>query len=61
MSEKKPSPEELLERINELLNVLKMISRDLGEVTKSLETMSVPGAPTTPVASAPAGAEGKRR
>ncbi|UCE28667.1 MAG: hypothetical protein JSV85_05155 [Candidatus Bathyarchaeota archaeon] len=57
MSEKKPTPDELLERINELLNVLKMISRDLGEVTKSLETIAVPGAPTAPAASTPARAE----
>ena len=52
MSEKKLSAEELLERIDELLNVLKMISRDLSEVSKSLKTVTVPSAPE--VSAAPA-------
>ena len=59
MSEKKLSAEELLERIDELLNVLKMISRDLSEVSKSLKTVAVPCAPEVPAAPAtptPAGA-----
>ena len=60
VSEKKLGPEELLERINELLNVLKMISRDLSEVSKSLEAIAVPSAPVVPAASAPAGAEEAR-
>lgn len=59
MSEKRLSAEELLERIDELLNVLKMISRDLSEVSKSLKTVAVPSAPEVPAAPAtptPAGA-----
>lgn len=63
MSKKKLSEEELLERIDELLNVLKMISRDLSEVSKSLKTGAVPSAPEAPVAPAtptPAGAVGTR-
>ena len=63
MSEKKLSEEELLERIDELLNVLKMISRDLSEVSKSLKTVAVPSAPEVPAAPAtatPTGAVGTR-
>ena len=63
MSKKKLSEEELLERIDELLNVLKMISRDLGEVSKSLKTAAVPSAPVvpaTPTAPTPASAVGTR-
>ncbi len=56
MSEKKLSAEELLERIDELLNVLKMISRDLSEVSKSLKTVTVPSAPEVPAAATPTGA-----
>jgi len=59
VSEKRLSAEELLERIDELLNVLKMISRDLSEVSKSLKTVTVPSAPEVPAAPAtptPAGA-----
>ena len=50
MSESKLTVEELLERINELLNVLKIISRDLSEVSKSLKTVTVPSAPEVPAA-----------
>jgi hypothetical protein len=52
MSERKPATEELLKRIDELLNVLNIISRDLAEVSKALKTAA-------PVAEAPieAGAE----
>lgn len=63
MSKKKLSEEELLERIDELLNVLKMISRDLGEVSKSLKTAAVPSAPAvpvTPTAPMPAGTAATR-
>ena len=63
MSKKKLSEEELLERIDELLNVLKMISRDLGEVSKSLKVAAVPSAPeihTAPTAPTPASAVGTR-
>jgi len=40
MSERKQATEELLKRIDELLNVLNIISRDLAEVSKSLKTVS---------------------
>jgi len=50
VSESKLTVEELLERINELLNVLKIISRDLSEVSKSLKTVTVPSAPEVPAA-----------
>jgi len=50
VSESKLTVEELLERINELLNVLKIISRDLSEVSKSLKTVAVPSAPEVPAA-----------
>lgn len=47
MSERKLSVEELLERIDELLNVLKMVSRDLTDISKDLKAVGVPeGAPT---------------
>lgn len=37
MGERKPTTEELLERIDRLLNVLNIISRDLAEISKSLK------------------------
>ena len=47
MSEKKLSGEELLRRIDELLSVLNMISRDLTDITKQLREVSAPAvAPT---------------
>ena len=49
MSERKLSVEELLERIDELLNVLKMVSRDLTDLSKELKAVGVPeGVPTPP-------------
>ncbi|MFQ5999610.1 MAG: hypothetical protein ACE5J6_02410 [Candidatus Bathyarchaeia archaeon] len=57
MSEKKLSVEELLQRIDQLLNVLNIISRDLSEISKSLKTVSIPAAvpAAAPAAAAPAG------
>jgi hypothetical protein len=49
MSEKKLSQEELLRRIDELLSVLNMISRDLTDITKTLKETGVP-APAPAVA-----------
>jgi len=49
LSEKKLSQEELLRRIDELLSVLNMISRDLTDITKTLKETGVP-APTPAVA-----------
>ncbi len=42
MSEKKLGGEELLRRIDELLSVLNMISRDLTDITKQLREASAP-------------------
>jgi hypothetical protein len=42
MGEKKPSREEVLQRIYELLDILKIVSRDLGDVAKSLKEAEVP-------------------
>jgi hypothetical protein len=48
MGERKLSVEELLERIDELLNVLNMISRDLAEVAKALKAMGGSATATPP-------------
>ena len=49
MSEGKVSIEELSQRIDQLLNVLNMISNDLAEISKSLKAVSPPTAtPTIP-------------
>jgi len=51
MSEGKPSIQELTRRIDQLLNVLNMISRDLADISKSLKEASIPtAAPTIPFA-----------
>ena len=51
MSEGKPSIEELSQRIDQLLNVLNIISRDLAEISKSLKAGGAPTvAPAIPVA-----------
>lgn len=42
MSKEKASREQILERINELLDVLKAISHDLTDVTKSLKETETP-------------------
>ena len=47
MSEKKPGIDELSRRLDELLNVLNMISRDLIEISKALREIS-PSAPAPP-------------
>jgi hypothetical protein len=52
MSEEKQSIEELSRRIDQLLNVLNMISRDLTDISKSLKEVSAPTvAPAIPAAS----------
>jgi hypothetical protein len=48
MSEEKPSREEVLQRVNELLDVLKTISRDLADIAKSLKEVEVPAAVPAP-------------
>jgi len=47
MSERKPSVEELSERIDQLLNILNIISRDLTEISKALREVSTPAAVPT--------------
>jgi hypothetical protein len=51
MGEEKVSNEELARKIDELLSVLKVISGDLTEVSKSLKAIGKPAAP--PAVSAP--------
>jgi hypothetical protein len=55
MTEKKLSIEELSQRIDQLLNVLNMISKDLAEISRSLKAVGAPAAaPTvTPPAAPP--------
>ncbi|MFQ6064939.1 MAG: hypothetical protein ACE5L6_05620 [Candidatus Bathyarchaeia archaeon] len=50
MSERKLSVGELLERIDELLNVLKLVSRDLADISKELKAAEAPEAAPTPPA-----------
>jgi len=58
MSEKKMNVEEILQRIDQLLDVLKEISKDLTDISKSLKVAGVPAAPApavaTPTAPTPA-------
>lgn len=51
MSEEKPNVEELVQRIDQLLNVLNMISKDLGDISKSLKKVGVPEAAPQPAPS----------
>jgi len=44
MSEEKTSREQVLQRINELLDILKTISQDLADIAKSLKEVEVPAA-----------------
>ena len=53
MSEKKPTAEELAQRIDQLLTILKDISEDLTDISKHLKTER-PAPATTPTTSAPA-------
>jgi len=52
MSEKKPSTEELAQRVDQLLVVLKEISEDLAEISKHLKATGAPA--PAPVAVSPA-------
>jgi len=57
LSEKKPSVEEVLRRIDELLDVLKSISKDLADISRSLKVAGVAPSPApaaAPVPSVPA-------
>jgi len=56
MGEKKPSAEELAQRIDQLLVVLREISEDLADISKHLKTVEAPipgAAPAAPAPSAP--------
>jgi hypothetical protein len=60
MSEKKPTVEELAQRIDQLLTILKDISEDLTDISKQLKTER-PAPATAPTPSAPtASAAGMR-
>jgi hypothetical protein len=48
MSERKLGIDELLERIDELLSILKMVSRDLTDISKELKAVGVPETVPTP-------------
>jgi len=58
LSEKKPSVEEVLQRIDQLLDVLKTISKDLSDISKSLKSTGV--AVPAPVSVPPTSAEKMR-
>jgi hypothetical protein len=58
MSEEKTTREQVLNRINELLDVLKAISQDLADVARSLKEVKVPPAEVVP---APPPSEVKKR
>ncbi|MCW4016021.1 MAG: hypothetical protein NWF06_06600 [Candidatus Bathyarchaeota archaeon] len=51
MSEEKVNIQELAQKVDELLNVLKVVSADLTEVSKSLKAATKPA--STPATSAP--------
>jgi hypothetical protein len=53
MSEGKPNTEDILHRLSEVLDVLKKISEDLQDISKSLRVMSQPAAPTPLTTAAP--------
>ncbi len=48
MSKDKPSREEVLQRVSELLDILKTISQDLADVAKSLKEVEAPAAALAP-------------
>jgi len=48
MSERKLGIDELLERIDELLSILKMVSRDLTDISKELKAVGIPESVPTP-------------
>lgn len=58
MSQKKPNREQVLQRVEELLDVLKVISQDLAEVAKSLKETEAPAVAPKP---APPPSEAKKR
>jgi len=55
MSEKRPTAEELAQRIDQLLIVLKEISQDLTDISKNLKAAGVAAPAPTPAAPTPSG------
>jgi len=53
MSEKKPSTEELAQRIDQLLVVLREVSEDLADISKHLKATGAPAPVAAPAPSAP--------
>jgi len=53
MSKVKPNTEEILQRLSEVLDVLKRLSEDLQDISKSLKTTSQSVTPTTTPPAAP--------
>jgi len=53
MAEKKPTVEELAQRIDQLLVVLREISEDLTDISKHLKAAEAPAAVATPAVPAP--------
>ena len=56
MSEKKPTNEEVLQRIDQVLVILKDILQDLSDISKTLKATTAPTPAPTPMPPAPAGA-----
>lgn len=54
MSEVKPDTEDILHRLSDVLDVLKKISEDLQDISKSLKAMRPPTTPTTAPSAKPA-------
>jgi hypothetical protein len=61
MGEEKANIQELAQKVDELLNVLKVIAGDLAEVSKSLKSVSGSSAAAPAVSAAPATASEKKR
>jgi len=56
MSEKKPTTEEVLQRIDQVLVVLRDILQDLSDISRTLKATAAPAPAQTPMPAAPAGA-----
>jgi len=61
MGEKKPTVEELAQRIDQLLVVLKDISEDLADISKHLKAAGPPAPVPSPAAPAPTGPAARAR
>jgi hypothetical protein len=56
MSEKKPTTEEVLQRIDQVLVILRDILQDLSDISRTLKATAAPAPAPTPMPAAPAGA-----